>query len=44
MRTKLALVVAVLGLLAAGRQTLAHHSFAAQFDGTKTFKYTGTVT
>ena len=44
MRTKLALVVAVLGLLAAGRQTLAHHSFAAQFDASKTFKYTGTVT
>ena len=44
MRTKLALLVAVLGLLAAGRQVLAHHSFAAQFDATKTFKYTGTVT
>jgi len=44
MRTKLALVVAVLGLLAAGRQVLAHHSFAAQFDSSKTFKYTGTVT
>jgi len=44
MRTKLALVIAVLGLMAAGRQVLAHHSFAAQFDASKTFKYTGTVT
>ena len=44
MRTKFAAAIAVLSLLAVGRPILAHHSFAAQFDAAKTFKYTGTVT
>jgi len=44
MRTKLVLVVAVLGLIAAGRPMLAHHSFSAEFDRAKPFKFTGTVT
>ena len=31
-------------LLAAGRGVLAHHSFAAEFDASKPFKFTGKVT
>ena len=44
MRTKVALVVAALALLAASGRVLAHHSFSAEFDRSKPFKYTGTVT
>jgi hypothetical protein len=44
MRTKSAVAVAVLGLLAVGRPMWAHHSFSAEFDRNKPFKFTGTVT
>jgi hypothetical protein len=44
MRTKLFIAFALVGLVLAARPMLAHHSFAAQFDASKTFKYTGTVT
>ena len=44
MRTKVALVVAALALIAASGRVLAHHSFSAEFDRSKPFKYTGTVT
>jgi hypothetical protein len=43
MRTKLAAVVAGLALASAVSLS-AHHSFSAEFDATKTFKYTGPVT
>jgi hypothetical protein len=46
MRTRSATVVAGIGLLllAATRPSLAHHSFAAEFDADKQFKMTGIVT
>ena len=44
MRTKFVVVLAAAALLATVRPTLAHHSFAAEFDASKTFKMTGTVT
>ena len=44
MRTKFVVVVAAAVLLASAGRVLAHHSFSAEFDATKTFKYTGTVT
>ena len=43
MRIKLAAVVAGLALVGAASVS-AHHSFSAEFDATKTFKMTGTVT
>jgi hypothetical protein len=43
MRTKLAFVIAGLALVLA-RPLVAHHSFAAEFDASKPFKMTGTVT
>jgi hypothetical protein len=43
MRIKLAAVVAGFALLSAA-SLMAHHSFSAEFDATKTFKMTGTVT
>ena len=44
MRTKFALAVVALALLAATGPVVAHHSFSAEFDATKTFKMTGQVT
>jgi hypothetical protein len=44
MRTKVVLVVAAVALLAASGSVVAHHSFSAEFDSTKPFKMTGTVT
>ena len=44
MKTKFALFVAAFAVLAAGVPMIAHHSFAAEFDGTKGIKLTGTVT
>jgi hypothetical protein len=42
MQTKLGVVA--LGLLLLGRTSLAHHSFAAEFDAAKPFELKGTVT
>ena len=44
MRVKAVVVVAVLGLMAAAVPLSAHHSFAAEYDATKSVKMTGTVT
>jgi hypothetical protein len=44
MRTKCAVVVAGLALLASMSGVMAHHSFSAEFDASKTFKFTGPVT
>jgi len=47
MRIKLVAVVAGLAfgiVLSSAASLMAHHSFSAEFDATKTFKYTGPVT
>ena len=47
MHTRIHAVAFITGaaiLLAGARPLLGHHSFAAEFDATKTFKMTGTVT
>ena len=44
MRTRLAVVVAVGGLLLGAAPAWAHHAFAAEFDANKPIKFTGTVT
>jgi hypothetical protein len=44
MRTKLAIVIAAAGLLLTAVPVWAHHAFAAEFDGTREVKLTGTVT
>jgi len=44
MKPKLAILAATAGLLLAAAPLLAHHSFAAEYDGTKPIKVTGTVT
>ena len=44
MRAKVFVVIAACALIAGGRLASAHHSFSAEFDGSKTFKMTGTVT
>ena len=44
MRAKLAVAIAGLALLTGSGATYAHHSFAAEFDANKPFKFTGKVT
>ena len=44
MRTKLAVVVAGVGLLLTAAPVWAHHAFAAEFDAKKPVKFRGTVT
>jgi hypothetical protein len=44
MRTKLAILLAVIGLLLTGVPSIAHHSFYAEFDADKPIKVTGAVT
>jgi len=44
MRTKFVGLVATIAVLAAGVPMIAHHSFAAEFDATKSVKLTGAVT
>ncbi|OFW01465.1 MAG: hypothetical protein A3I61_15015 [Acidobacteria bacterium RIFCSPLOWO2_02_FULL_68_18] len=44
MRTTLVIAAAGLAVLAGGAPAVAHHSFAAEFDGTKPVTLTGTVT
>src|SRR6266700_3625350 len=44
MRTRLAIIVAGLGLLLSGGPALAHHAFAAEYDAKNPIKLTGTVT
>jgi hypothetical protein len=44
MRTKLSVVVAGIGLLLAAAPVLAHHAFAAEFDGNAPVKLRGTIT
>jgi hypothetical protein len=43
-RTKLAVVIAVTGLLLNAAPVVAHHAFAAEFDAKKPVKLRGTVT
>jgi uncharacterized protein DUF6152 len=44
MRSKIALLVTAAALFLPAIPVLAHHSFAAEYDGTKPIKVTGTVT
>ena len=44
MRSKVAVVIAGIGLVLALRPLVAHHAFSAEFDAKKTFKFTGPVT
>jgi hypothetical protein len=44
MRTKLGLLVAVVGLLAAACPALAHHAFVAQYDASRSMTLQGVVT
>ena len=43
MTRRLAIIVALV-VLTAGARLLAHHSFAAEFDGSKAIRLTGTIT
>jgi Family of unknown function (DUF6152) len=44
MRFNIAILIASASLFLAALPVLAHHSFAAEYDGTKPIKVTGTVT
>ena len=44
MRTKVVVVIAAVVLLASAGRVVAHHSFSAEFDASKPFKMTGSVT
>jgi hypothetical protein len=44
MRSKLAIFAAGVAMLLAAVPMVAHHSFAAEFDANKPFKFSGTVT
>jgi hypothetical protein len=44
MKTRVAVIVAGLGLLLSAGPALAHHAFAAEYDAKKPIKLTGTVT
>ena len=44
MRTRVAIIVAGLGLLLSAGPALAHHAFAAEYDAKKPITLTGTVT
>ena len=44
MRARLTVVALGVGLLLAAVPVVAHHSFAAEYDATKSVKMTGTVT
>jgi Family of unknown function (DUF6152) len=44
MRAKLSVVLTVAALLVGVRPIVAHHSFSAEFDASKPFKMSGTVT
>jgi hypothetical protein len=44
MRVKLGALITGVALLAGAGSAVAHHSFAAEFDANKPFKFTGTVT
>ena len=44
MRTHLAVFIAAIGLLISAAPASGHHSFAAEFDASKPFKFTGTIT
>ena len=43
MRAKIGVLAASLSLLCSGTALVAHHSFSTEYDGTKTFKFTGKV-